>query len=96
MDLYSQEEQEVIMIISKGMGLLYDGKYNEANCFDHNVINIYPPDTAGAIDQLLQNDFCGWISLFLLETIRTQSDLLMSMPIDLQCRIMGNRRTQTV
>ena len=53
---------------------------------------IYPPDTAGAIDQLLQNDFKKMDKpVFALETIRMQSDLLMSMPIDLQKKNYGNR-----
>lgn len=87
MDLYIQEEQEVIYDYFKRHGItsMMVNTMKPIALTTMLLTFIYPPDTAGAIDQLLQNDFKKMDKpVFALETIRMQSDLLMSMPIDLQ------------
>jgi hypothetical protein len=92
-DLYSESEQRFIYEYFKKKGLpsFMVNNMKPIALTTMLMTFIQPPDTTGAIDQLLQNDFkIMGKPVIGLETIKMQADLLLGMPINLQKRDLWN------
>ena len=92
-DLYKKEEQTFIYDYFKKIGLpsFMVNNMKPIALTTMLMTFIQPPDTTGAIDQLLQNDFkIMGKPVIGLETIKMQADLLLGMPIHLQKRDLWN------
>tara|TARA_Y100000589_G_scaffold154130_1_gene146808 strand:- start:274 stop:1113 length:840 start_codon:yes stop_codon:yes gene_type:complete len=87
-DIYSAEEQSLIFSYFKTRLGLQELVVNEfkplaLTAFIFQIL--IPPDTIGAIDQLLQNDFKTMEKRISgLETVKMQYDLLFGMPLNFQ------------
>ena len=87
-DIYSAEEQSLIFSYFKTKLGLQELVVNEfkplaLTAFIFQIL--IPPDTIGAIDQLLQNDFKTMEKRISgLETVKMQYDLLFGMPLNFQ------------
>jgi uncharacterized protein YbaP (TraB family) len=92
-DLYSESEQRFIYEYFKKKGLPSFMVNNMKPIALTTMLMTFlqPPDTTGAIDQLLQNDFKKMGKPVIgLESIKMQTDLLLGMPINLQKRDLWN------
>lgn len=87
-DIYSADEQSLIFSYFKTKLGLQELVVNEfkplaLTAFIFQIL--IPPDTIGAIDQLLQNDFKTMEKIISgLETVKMQYDLLFGMPLNFQ------------
>lgn len=87
-DVFSIKEQTIIFNYFQSKLGLQDFIVNEFKPIALNALLfqiLAPPDTAGAIDQLLQNDFSKMGKQIIgLETVKIQHDILFGIPLDVQ------------
>tara|TARA_Y100000766_G_C18888541_1_gene597197 strand:+ start:1222 stop:2061 length:840 start_codon:yes stop_codon:yes gene_type:complete len=87
-DIYSAEEQSLIFSYFKtrlGLQELVVNEFKPLALTSFIFQILIPPDTIGAIDQLLQNDFKTMEKKIIgLETVKMQYDLLFGMPLNFQ------------
>ncbi|MBI33961.1 MAG: hypothetical protein CMP67_01180 [Flavobacteriales bacterium] len=87
-DVYSTDEQRLIFeyFQSKlGFQEVILNQFKPIALSNYMIQILMPPDTIGAVDQLLQNDFTrGGKSIFALESVKMQSDIFFQIPMSVQ------------